>query len=79
MSKKPKQHDLETSLAEIQSLIENMEKGELTLEQSLTHFERGITLIKHAQHILQDAEQKVSLLMKKNDNDTLTPYESNDE
>lgn len=77
MSKKPKQPDLESSLAEIHSLIETMEQGELTLEQSLTHFERGLGLIKHAQHILQNAEQKVSILMdKNNDPDELTPYEN---
>ena len=59
MTRKPKLPDLETSLAEINTLIEKMEKGELTLEQSLDCFERGITLIKNSQKILQEAEQKV--------------------
>jgi exodeoxyribonuclease VII small subunit len=71
--------DLEESLAEITQLIDKMEHGEQTLEQSLTHFERGITLVKHCQQVLEKAEQKVQLLVKQNQHDTLTPYESDEE
>jgi exodeoxyribonuclease VII small subunit len=78
-TKKTKLPDLETSLSEINLLIEQMEQGESTLEQSLAHFERGISLIKHSQKILQDAEQKVLLLMKSNGEETLTDYENNKE
>ena len=79
MTKKTKEPDLESSLAEINTLIEKMEHGELSLEQSLTHFERGIRLIKHAQKILQEAEQKVQILMKNHGADKLTDYENTDE
>jgi exodeoxyribonuclease VII small subunit len=68
--------DLETSLTEINKLIEQMEQGKPSLEQSLTYFERGITLIKHSQKILQTAEQKVQLLIKKNGEEKLTDYEN---
>lgn len=78
-TKKSKLPDLENSLNELNSLIEQMEHSELSLEQSLAHFERGIILIKHSQTILQDAEQKVQLLMKKNNEETLTDYENNNE
>jgi exodeoxyribonuclease VII small subunit len=71
--------DLETSLMEIDTLIEQMEKGELNLEQSLAHFERGIMLIKHSQKILQTAEQKVQLLIKNNGQEQLENYENNEE
>ncbi len=71
--------NLETSLAEISALIEKMERGDLSLEQSLDQFERGITLIKHAQKILQDAEQKVQILMQNNNQETLDPYENDNE
>ena len=75
MTKKPgKLPDLEQSLAEITQLIEKMEQGELTLDQSLGHFERGITLVKHCQKILQDAEQKVQILIQNNKQDTLADY-----
>ncbi len=65
---------LETSLSEITKLIEGMENGELSLEQSLSHFERGVTLVKHCQKILNDAEQKVNILMQKDNKDNLAPY-----
>lgn len=71
--------DLEASLKEITTLIEQMEKGELSLEQSLTCFERGITLIKHSQKILQEAEQKVQILITKNGEEKLSDYESDQE
>ncbi len=79
VTKNPKLPNLEASLTEINSLIDQMEKGDLSLEQSLTQFERGITLIKHAQKILQTAEQKVQLLMKNNGDEKLMPYENNEE
>jgi len=79
MAKKSKLPNLETSLAEISALIEKMEHGDLTLEQSLTQFERGITLIKHAQKILQEAEQKVQILVQNNQQESLDSYENNEE
>jgi len=70
---------LEESLAEISKLIDKMEHGELTLEQSLDCFERGITLIKHSQKILEKAEQKVQILIQKNNGDSLEDYGNNDD
>lgn len=76
MTRKPsKLPNLEESLTEISALIDKMEQGELTLEQSLTHFERGITLIKHCQKILEEAEQKVQILIQNNHQEELVPYE----
>ncbi len=79
MKKHPELPTLEASLAEITGLIENMEHGELTLEQSLKQFERGVILVKHAQKILQEAEQKILILMQNNNKEGLTPYENNEE
>lgn len=77
MAKKPnKLPNLETSLADISKLIDEMEDGEQTLEQSLAHFEQGISLIKHCQHILQEAEQKVQILLNQ---DQLAPYGDEEE
>lgn len=69
---------LEESLSEITQLIDKMEHGELTLEQSLTNFERGITLIKHCQKVLQDAEQKVQILIQNNGQEELATYGDDD-
>ena len=79
MTKKAKLPDLEKSLSEIHTLVKTMESGELSLEQSLAHFERGIILIKHTQTILNDAEQKVQLLLNNTGENKLIPYENNDE
>lgn len=70
---------LEESLSEISMLIEKMEHGELTLEQSLLYFERGVTLIKHCQKTLEEAEQKVQILMQNNQQETLMVYDNPDE
>jgi exodeoxyribonuclease VII small subunit len=76
MTKKAKAPSLEESLTEITLLIEKMENGDLSLEQSLERFERGITLIKNCQKILQDAEQKVQILTQANNNEQLDSYET---
>ena len=63
--KKTTPKDFAGALEELDTLVEDMEGGELTLEQSLTHFEKGINLIKHCQTVLTEAEQKVIKLSKK--------------
>ncbi|TAK73016.1 MAG: exodeoxyribonuclease VII small subunit [Gammaproteobacteria bacterium] len=70
--------NLEASLAEISELIDKMEHSDLTLEQSLTQFERGIVLIKHCQKILKEAEQKVQILVQQNNQESLTAYGEDD-
>lgn len=71
--------NLEVSLAEISQLVDKMEQGDLTLEQSLTYFERGITLVKHCQKILEEAEQKVQILIQHNNQEELSNYANNAE
>jgi exodeoxyribonuclease VII small subunit len=67
--------DLEKTMQELEKLVERMERGDLTLEQSLKDFERGVELTRHAQSALRDAEQKVQLLMKSAGQDTLVDFE----
>lgn len=55
----------EQALAELESLVEQMEKGEMTLEDSLTKFEKGIALTRICQEQLKAAEQKVQMLVEK--------------
>lgn len=78
MSKTAKLPPLETSLTEIATLVEQMEQQELTLEQSLQHFERGVTLVRHCQQLLANAEQKVEILLQQNNQDTLLPFNTPD-
>jgi exodeoxyribonuclease VII small subunit len=49
----------EKAMTDLQSIVQQLEKGELPLEDSLKQFEQGITLAKHCQDILNQAEQKI--------------------
>jgi len=71
--------NLEASLEEISTLIETMEHGNLSLEQSLSQFERGVNLIKHAQKILKDADQKIQILVQNNNREILQEFEAQEE
>ena len=64
----------EDSLAELEQLVERMEQGDITLEESLKSFERGVTLTRTCQKALQEAEQKVQLLLEKKGQQTLEPF-----
>ena len=52
----------EQSLDELEALVERMESGDLTLEESLGAFERGVALTRACQQALQNAQQKVEIL-----------------
>lgn len=58
--------DFESSLLQLNQLIEKMETGQLSLESSLQCFEEGVALIKQCQKTLSDAEQKIQILTDKN-------------
>ncbi|HJL62429.1 MAG TPA: exodeoxyribonuclease VII small subunit [Pseudomonadales bacterium] len=62
-----KSYPFEESLAKLEGLVEKMESGDLTLEDSLKTFEEGIKLTRECQEALKQAEQKVNLLIEKND------------
>lgn len=64
---KAKKIDFEASLSQLEELVDQMEEGELTLEESLKAFEAGMKLTRECQQALQDAEQKVEVLMKQGD------------
>lgn len=55
----------EQSISELEEIVKQLEKGELSLDNSLTQFEKGISLAKRCQEVLQQAEQKIELLTNK--------------
>ncbi|MEO0972833.1 MAG: exodeoxyribonuclease VII small subunit [Pseudomonadota bacterium] len=55
--------DFERSLEELEALVGKMEKGDLSLEDSLAQFERGIALTRTCQQALREAEQKIDKLV----------------
>jgi exodeoxyribonuclease VII small subunit len=58
--------NLEKALTELEKLVEEMEQGNLSLEESLKRFEKGIALTSDCQEALQKAELKVQELIEKN-------------
>ncbi len=62
---KAKKLNLESSLQSLEELVDRMENGGLSLEESLKEFEQGIKLIQSCQSALTDAEQKVEILLSK--------------
>ncbi|KTD16793.1 exodeoxyribonuclease VII small subunit [Legionella jordanis] len=52
----------EKSMAELEEIVMQLEKGELSLEASLKQFEKGILLARKCQEVLSQAEQKIELL-----------------
>jgi exodeoxyribonuclease VII small subunit len=61
----------EAALAELEKLVASMEAGQLPLEESLTAYRRGVSLLQHCQNQLADAEEKVRVL----DNGKLRPLD----
>jgi len=55
--------DFEASLDQLETLVHAMEDGDLSLEQSLEAFEKGIRLTRECQQALEKAEQKVQFLL----------------
>lgn len=62
-----KELDFEHAYQELEAIVDRMERGEQSLEQSLHDFERGVSLMKHCHGVLREAEQKVEVLIKDND------------
>lgn len=66
-AKDNKPFDFEASLNELEKLVDALEGGDLSLEQSLQDFERGINLTRSCQTALSEAQQKVKILLENND------------
>lgn len=73
-----KQHigfDFETALQELEGIVSKMEKGDLSLEDSLKHFETGLKLTRQCQKAIESAEQKVQILLNQ-DPSTLQEFDA---
>ena len=72
--KKLENLSFEESLTELDTIVQNLEQGELSLEESMTLFERGLNLSQVSQNKLQAAEQKVKILLEKNGDQQLSDF-----
>ncbi|MEK7322722.1 MAG: exodeoxyribonuclease VII small subunit [Pseudomonadota bacterium] len=78
MAKKKSTAPFEAALKELETLVEKMERGDLSLEESLSDFERGVALTRQCQQALRDAEQKVEILLEKDGQATVQPFTNED-
>lgn len=70
--------DFEAAIAELEQLVETLEQGDISLEESLKKFERGIELTRTCQQALQEAEQKVQILTDNKGEETLEAFAADD-
>jgi len=71
--------NLEKSLADLETLVGELESGDLPLDKAMKKFEEGIKLTRGCQAALKEAEQKVEILLKSaGGEDTLEEFETND-
>ncbi|MGR8931475.1 MAG: exodeoxyribonuclease VII small subunit [Gammaproteobacteria bacterium] len=75
MSRRKSASQFEEAMEELEKLVEHMERGDISLEESLKSFERGIKLTRTCQQALQDAEQKVQILLERNGQQSLEPFD----
>ncbi|WEJ21149.1 exodeoxyribonuclease VII small subunit [Pseudomonas sp. SD17-1] len=76
MARKKAAIDFEQSLADLQALVERLENGELSLEDSLTAFEQGIGLTRDCQSALTQADQKVQVLLERDGELRAEPFDA---
>ncbi len=77
MARKKPSVDFEQALQELEALVERLEQGDLSLEESLKLFERGMALTRACQKTLKEAEQKVEILTIRRGHETVEPFPPN--
>ncbi|MEF2484511.1 exodeoxyribonuclease VII small subunit [Vibrio mimicus] len=73
-SKKPENMTFESTIEELEQLVEQLEGGDLALDEALRKFERGISLARAGQLKLDDAEQRVRILLSNSDDAPLSDF-----
>ena len=76
MVAKAKKLDYEAAVAELETLVERLEQGDISLEESLKLYERGVLLTRDCQEALQTAEQKVQILVQQSGENTLVDFDA---
>lgn len=79
MAKKPENLSFEESLSELEQIVTELEQGEVPLDDALKQFERGIALVRTSQTKLEQAQQKVSILLQQNDQASLSNFDAEDQ
>ncbi|HDY7664875.1 TPA: exodeoxyribonuclease VII small subunit [Vibrio vulnificus] len=73
-TKKPENMSFEATIEELDNLVDQLENGDLALDDALKKFERGIALARASQAKLTEAEQRVSILLSDSDDAPLRDF-----
>ena len=73
-----KQPGFEESMSRLETIVAEMEGGELSLEKMITRFEEGQNLIKSCSKTLNEVERKIEILVKKGDTVVAEPFGDNE-
>ena len=73
-TKKPENMSFEAAIEELDGLVDQLENGDLALDDALKKFERDISLARAGQSKLNDAEQRVSILLQNDENAELSDF-----
>ena len=79
VKKDDKKPGFEKSLERLETIVREMESGELSLEKMMKHFEEGMSLVGVCATKLNEVERKIELLVKKGGQTTLAPFETPEE
>ena len=63
-TKDPRELKFEEAIADLEQVVEQLESGDLSLEDSLAAFEKGVALVRYCNQKLSEVEKKVELLVK---------------
>jgi exodeoxyribonuclease VII small subunit len=72
---KPTSKSFEAGLTELESVVKELESGDLPLERALELFERGVTLSDTCRKQLEEAESRVEILLRKGDKVQAQPFQ----
>ena len=63
-----KETNFETSMEQLEKIVQELEKGDLNLDDSIKKFEQGMKISKECNQFLENAEKKITVLINNNDN-----------
>nr|WP_283166109.1 exodeoxyribonuclease VII small subunit [Shewanella fodinae] len=75
VAKKPENLSFEESLNELEQIVTELEQGDVSLDDALKQFERGISLVRGSQSKLEQAQQKVAILLADDPQAPLSPFD----
>ncbi|MAF14431.1 MAG: exodeoxyribonuclease VII small subunit [Marinomonas sp.] len=79
MSRKTSVRHFEENLSELETIVAQLESNQLSLEDALKAFEKGVKLSQDCQSVLTQAEQKVQILLEKHDGERLETFDPESE